>query len=515
MEMLLLVARLVLALIFVVAGIAKAADLAGSRRAVRSFGVPERLAAPLGLILPFVEILIAVALIPLNSAWAGAIAALAVLLIFTIGIAVNLARGNSPDCHCFGQLHSEPVGWSTLARNIVLIAVAGFIAVQGREAAGLSSLGWLADLKTGEVVSLVSSLTAVALLAITFVYLRRVLSQHATILERIDAMKKVIDEDYAEPPVLRKDAEAPAQGLTIGAVAPSFTLATIGGEQVSLDDLVGLGKSVLLLFVSPNCHPCETLLPVVKTWEQEYANQMTIALLSKGALKDNQERVAKYGAGNLLLQGEHSVAEAYQAKWTPAAVFVSRYGRIASQIAYGDEAIRALVTETVGRDARASAGNGSKPHGRGPQIARESSLRVGDPAPDFSIVDLQDRAVGTKDLLGRDTLLLFWDPACPFCRGLSEDVTRWEEKPPKGAPRLVFVASGDADAIEEASRNFKSRFLHDREHEVAPLFGTGSVPSAVLIDRDGRIASIVEVGSPGVLALAGARKVELPIASSF
>jgi thiol-disulfide isomerase/thioredoxin len=282
-----------------------------------------------------------------------------------------------------------------------------------------------------------------------------------------------------------------------------------------LDDLLGHGKPVLLLFVSPNCHPCETLLPVVKTWEQEYANQMTIALLSKGTLKDNQERIAKYGAGNLLLQGEHSVAEAYQAKWTPAAVFVSRYGRIASQVAYGDEAIRAMVAETVGRDARTSAGNGSKPHGRGPQIARESSLRVGDPAPDFSIVDLQDRAVGSKDFLGRDTLLLFWDPGCPFCRGLSEDVTRWEERPPKDAPRLVFVASGDAEAIEEASRNFKSRFLHDRKHEVAPLFGTGSVPSAVLIDRDGRIASIVEVGSPGVLALAGARKVELPIASSF
>ncbi|HXF40428.1 MAG TPA: MauE/DoxX family redox-associated membrane protein, partial [Blastocatellia bacterium] len=118
--MLLLVARLVLALIFVVAGIAKAADLAGSRRAVRSFGIPEGLAAPLGLTLPFVEIVIAVALIPLNSAWVGAIAALAVLVSFVIGIAVNLARGNSPDCHCFGQLHSEPVGWSTLARNIVL-----------------------------------------------------------------------------------------------------------------------------------------------------------------------------------------------------------------------------------------------------------------------------------------------------------------------------------------------------------------------------------------------------------
>src|SRR6185369_14748942 len=108
MQIVLLIARLLLAVVFGVAGIAKAADLAGSRRAVAGFGIPERLASPLGLGLPFAEILIAVALIPLSSAWAGAIAALAVLLIFTIGIAVNLARGKSPDCHCFGQLHSEP-----------------------------------------------------------------------------------------------------------------------------------------------------------------------------------------------------------------------------------------------------------------------------------------------------------------------------------------------------------------------------------------------------------------------
>ena len=37
-------------------------------------------------------------------------AALALLLAFVGGIVVNLARGTTPDCHCFGQLHSEPAG---------------------------------------------------------------------------------------------------------------------------------------------------------------------------------------------------------------------------------------------------------------------------------------------------------------------------------------------------------------------------------------------------------------------
>lgn len=516
MGILLLVARVLLALVFGIAGIAKIADPAGSRKAIIGFGVPEKLATPLAWCLPFAEILIAAVLIPISTAWVGSIAAFALLLLFAAGIAVNLVRGQSPDCHCFGQLHSEPVSWTTFSRNLVLVAVAGLIVIIGKDNPGLSALGWLVELRAGELANLILGAAAVALLAAAVVYLRRVLIQQWTLLEKVDAMKRVIDEDYAEPPVERKDAVAPLEGLPVGAPAPSFSLSSISGDAVTLDDLLGYGKSVLLLFVSPNCYPCETLLPILKSWERDYADQLTIALLSKGTLKDNQERVEKYGARHLLLQGEHSVAEDYQTTWTPAAVFVSRYGTIASRMAYGDEAIRALVAETVGKNARASSGNGAKQPGHGPQILEgKSSLRVGDPAPDFSIVDLQGEAVGAKDLLGRDTLLLFWDPGCPYCRALSEDVKRWEEKPPKGAPRLVFVASGDAESIENASRNFKSRFLQDLEFDVAPLFGTKSVPSAVLIDRDGRIASIVAVGLPNVLALTGIKKVELPIASSF
>jgi uncharacterized membrane protein YphA (DoxX/SURF4 family) len=48
----LLASRLLLAAVFVVAGLAKLADRAGSRQAMRDFGVPVRLAAPFGLLLP-------------------------------------------------------------------------------------------------------------------------------------------------------------------------------------------------------------------------------------------------------------------------------------------------------------------------------------------------------------------------------------------------------------------------------------------------------------------------------
>ena len=71
MDTLFLFVRLVLAGVLVVAGIAKLADLAGSRQAMRDFGLPASLAAPFGLFLPLAEVAIALALLPAATAWAS------------------------------------------------------------------------------------------------------------------------------------------------------------------------------------------------------------------------------------------------------------------------------------------------------------------------------------------------------------------------------------------------------------------------------------------------------------
>ena len=106
----LLVARLLLAAVFFVAGLAKLVDRAGAQQSLINFGVPARLARPFSILLPVAEVAVAAALLPMTTAWWGAVGALALLLVFVAGISVNLARGRRPDCHCFGQLHSAPAG---------------------------------------------------------------------------------------------------------------------------------------------------------------------------------------------------------------------------------------------------------------------------------------------------------------------------------------------------------------------------------------------------------------------
>jgi uncharacterized membrane protein YphA (DoxX/SURF4 family) len=141
----LLGARLVLACIFTVSGAGKGFDIEGSRQALMDFGLPWHLSR-FAWLLPVTELAVALALLSASSVWYAAIGALALLILFIAATAVNLARGRTPDCHCFGQFHSEPIGWSTLARNTVLTAIAGFVVLEAPSNPGPSAIGWVSNL---------------------------------------------------------------------------------------------------------------------------------------------------------------------------------------------------------------------------------------------------------------------------------------------------------------------------------------------------------------------------------
>jgi uncharacterized membrane protein YphA (DoxX/SURF4 family) len=143
---LLLGARLGLAAVLASAGIAKLADRDGAREALTSFGVPARWAPPGAIALPLAELAVALALLPRASAWWAAVGALGLLALFSAAIGRALARGERPDCRCFGQLRAKPVGWATLARNAGFAGIAVLIVGLGRHDPGPSVVGWLEPL---------------------------------------------------------------------------------------------------------------------------------------------------------------------------------------------------------------------------------------------------------------------------------------------------------------------------------------------------------------------------------
>jgi uncharacterized membrane protein YphA (DoxX/SURF4 family) len=133
-----------------VAGTAKLLDRDGGRQAVRTFGLPGPLVAPVAVALPVAELAVAVALIDTRSAVAGAWGAAILLAGFIAGIAITLGQGNQPDCRCFGSLHSATVGRKTIVRDAALLAGALLVAVAGPGtglsawASGVSPIDWAA-----------------------------------------------------------------------------------------------------------------------------------------------------------------------------------------------------------------------------------------------------------------------------------------------------------------------------------------------------------------------------------
>ncbi len=467
MSVVLLFARLLLAAIFGVAGLAKLADPAGSRKSMSDFGVPGRLAQPLGLLFPLAELVLAVALVPVASAWWGASGILALLLLFIAGISVNLVRGRRPDCHCFGQLHSSPIGWNTVLRNAVLAVIAAFIVRQGSENAGASVVDWPGSLTRSEFTAIGLALAIAALAAFQLWTLVHVLRQNGRLLLRIESLEK-----RAGPPV-----EAPPPGLAVNSAAPAFSLKDLQGETVTFDMLRKQGKPLLLFFSEPNCPGCDAAMPELSQWQREYADRLLIVPISSGDVKVNRAKSERYRLENMLLQAGREVASAYLADSTPSALLL-RDGQVSSPLALGADAIRGLVAHAV----------------------LPPPVKKGDPVPSLKLPDLNGKTLDVANLRGRRTLMLFWDPSCGFCQHMLEDIKTWERDRPRDAPELVVISSGTAEVNRQ--QGFRSAVLLDPIFGAGKVFGSGGTPSAVIIDEYGRVDSDVVAGAPAVLALA-------------
>jgi peroxiredoxin len=494
MALLLLSAKILLALVFAAAGAGKLIDRTRTRNTVADFGVPHWLARPIGSLLPFAELAVATLLLPVRSAWWGGIGALALLLAFTAIIVMNLVQGRNPDCHCFGQIRSRPIGWSTVVRNGVLALCAAFVVLTG-PAVPVSAGDLVAGLAPWQAVALV----ATAALVVAFIgqtwLIFHLFKQHGRLLLRLDELEKRLGGPAAAHPA----AGQHSQGLPIGAPAPSFELPTASGQLVSLNALHGDKKPALLIFSDPKCAPCTALLPDIAKWQRDYADKVQITLVSRGAEKANRAKAKQHGVRDLLLQTDGEVAALYGATGTPSAVLIRIDGSIGSRVVSGPDAIKNLVSVAAGVGAKTN-GNG---HGKLLPIAMPSyaGLPIGDKAPAVSLPDVYGRMISFSDFKGRRTLVLFWNPGCSFCQRMLPDLKGWETNRPRNAPDLLVVSTGTREANKEMG--LRSPVLLDPASGVARQFRGGATPSAVLIDDEGRIASELAVGLPNVLALAG------------
>ena len=485
--------RCVLSVVFLASGLAKLLDLKGSRKAITDFGLPAWSANPLGTGLPIAEIVIAFLLLTTSDVWMGAIAGLALALAFGTAIAINIALGRRPDCHCFGQVHSKPVGWSTFARSAVLAGLAAFLAWHAQTHAEYSLPTIVNGLSAAQALGAIFGLFVLIAIGAQLWLVLQLFRQNGRLLLRVEALEagqQVAQRQVPNRPILH--------GLPVGAQAISFDLPILGGGRATLEGFLRKGKPILLISTDPNCGPCNALMPDVAAWQKTLAEELTIVVLSRGRLADNRTKAKEHGLSNVLVAPDQKVAEKYQALGTPTGVLIRSDATIGSPAMGGPDAIRQLVNHKAWTDAGYKGFLGSL----GQAAAAPPPppvLPVGSPAPAFTLRDLNGTPISASSFNGSGTVLMFWNPSCGFCQRMLPQVKEWEQRKPAHAPRLVLVSAGTRDA--NRAMDLQSTVLLDDRFAVGQKYGSRGTPSGVLLDSRGQIASGLAVGEPNVMRL--------------
>lgn len=128
--------RLLLAGVWIYAGIAKVGDLDASVRVVKAYQIlPTTVAEVIGAALPLIEIVLGLLLVIGLTTRAVGVASAALLAVFIAGVASAWARGLRIDCGCFGSggelgPGESPQYAAEIVRDVVFLAAAVYLIVR-------------------------------------------------------------------------------------------------------------------------------------------------------------------------------------------------------------------------------------------------------------------------------------------------------------------------------------------------------------------------------------------------
>lgn len=486
MEAVLLVIRLALFVILAVAGIGKLLDREGSGKAVAAFGTPEPFVKTFAILIPIAELIFAFCFLFPTYSWLGAAGALLLMVTFIGGMLVQMIKGEAPDCHCFGQIHSEPVGPKSLIRNILIAILPIVLLISGRVNQGYA----LGD-AFGQIASNVVLAALVVMAIVSISYLFRLSKENSSLKRRVELIEML---DNGGVPIERDEAGDPTDSLPIGAPFPDFTLSDTSGKMVTFDHLISDPLPKLFLFVGPTCKPCKAMLEEFAEWKREFEGRIRLVFISKGSASENIDRFGDDLSAGMLLQKNMEFAGELHIKWTPAAIFVNAEGNVASHPAVGDMAIRDLVGKLRSEDFSKWGYHIKNSQKRG-------RVKIGEAIPEFETVDLNGNPVTRQTFLGKPTLAFFLSTTCGYCGEVIDQIRKWERSPERNGTNAIVFSDGDVET--HRSYGLETPIVIDSGYKLSGNLGMFSVPSGVIINENGVIASETALGGPMIWSLVG------------
>jgi methylamine dehydrogenase accessory protein MauD len=116
------------------------------------------------------------------------------------------------------------------------------------------------------------------------------------------------------------------RGPTVGEPAPVLEVADLDGHALRLGSARDDGRSTLLLFVSPSCPVCKSLLPAVKSSRKDERAWMDVVLASDGDAREQREFVRIQGLDGIPYVVSAALGLAYQVGRLPFAALLDEHG---------------------------------------------------------------------------------------------------------------------------------------------------------------------------------------------
>ena len=115
-------------------------------------------------------------------------------------------------------------------------------------------------------------------------------------------------------------------GPAVGEPAPVLEVADLEGRAHVLGSARADGRSTLLLFVSPSCPVCKSLLPAVKSSRKDERTWMDVILASDGDATAQREFVRAQGLDGIPYVVSAALGLAYQVGRLPFAALLDEQG---------------------------------------------------------------------------------------------------------------------------------------------------------------------------------------------
>jgi methylamine dehydrogenase accessory protein MauD len=116
------------------------------------------------------------------------------------------------------------------------------------------------------------------------------------------------------------------RGLAVGEPAPAIDVVDLHGANLRLGAPRTDGKSTLLLFVSPTCPVCKSLLPIVKSSGRDERDWLHIILASDGNTDEHRDYIRANGLGGIPYVLSAPLGMTYQVSRLPFAALLDEAG---------------------------------------------------------------------------------------------------------------------------------------------------------------------------------------------